>query len=274
MPRIFTVDEERELSQHIGRFAQAGFPFTLMEIREIAYEYATANDITGFSVTKQIAGEKWARGFLRRHSKELAMRIPKLLSVYRAKCANRNVVNNWFDLYEDLVNKCQITDSNFIWNTDECGCIDIPKARKMVCKTQYKAHLLSYKDKGQTTTVSTFVSASGLVCPPVVIHKGGKVGVGWRNDCPQDVTVAFSDNGWINKRVFYQYGQVFIKFLKDRNLLGPGKKHILLMDSHSTHEFNYKFMKLMIDNGIEVISFPAHTTHCLQVCTYIDTVRL
>ena len=113
--------------------------------------------------------------------------------------------------------------------------------------------------------MACFVNAAGMHLDPVVIHKGGKVSPGWRVDKPEGVMLSYSSNGWINKRIFYEYGQQFIRFLKDRNLLGPTQRHVLLMDSHSTHEFNYQFMKLMVDNRVEVLSFPAHMTHCLQV---------
>ena len=42
------------------------------------------------------------------------------------------------------------------------------------------------------------------------------------------------------------------------------KRHLLLMDSHSLHTFNYQFLKLMNDNKIVVLAFPAHTTHVMQ----------
>ena len=52
IPRIFIPDEETELAGHIIKFAQAGFPFTLVEIRSIAFEFA--EQYTG--VQSQVTG--------------------------------------------------------------------------------------------------------------------------------------------------------------------------------------------------------------------------
>ena len=46
---------------------------------------------------KKVAGRKWFKGFMNRHA-GLTLKLPKLLSVYGAKCANRDVLNGWFDV--------------------------------------------------------------------------------------------------------------------------------------------------------------------------------
>ena len=85
-PHIFTSDEESDLAKHISMFAQAGFPFTTTEIRTLGYEFAEEWGIQGFSVVGKVAGHKWFKGFMSRHA-GLALKLPRLLSVYRAKCA-------------------------------------------------------------------------------------------------------------------------------------------------------------------------------------------
>ena len=99
-PCIFTPEEEEELAEHISKFAQSGFPFTTVEIRGLGFEYAQERGIEGFSGMKKVAGRKWFKGFMSRHA-GLTLKSPKLLSVYRAKCANRDVLNGWFDVYEE-----------------------------------------------------------------------------------------------------------------------------------------------------------------------------
>ncbi len=60
------------------------------------------------------------------------------------------------------------------------------------------------------------------------------------------------------KQVSHQYGQLFIEFLKGRGLLGNGQKHLVLLDGHFAHLFNYPFMDLMKQNGIAVGCLPPH----------------
>ena len=43
-----------------------------------------------------------------------------------------------------------------------------------------------------------------------------------------------------------------------------GENHLLLMDSHHAHKFNYNFMMMMKEYKITVLAFPAHTTHVMQ----------
>ena len=65
IPRIFTPDEETELAGHITKFAQAGFPFTPVEIRSIAFEFAELNSIQGFNPKSlgKLVGGNGLRGF-------------------------------------------------------------------------------------------------------------------------------------------------------------------------------------------------------------------
>ena len=41
------------------------------------------------------------------HHKELSIKTPKLLSVYHAKVANPEVLNNWFELYKEVFGREQ-----------------------------------------------------------------------------------------------------------------------------------------------------------------------
>ena len=90
---MFTPVEEYELAEHIGKFAQASFPFTPKEIRELAFECAHLNSIPGFNEMTKTARYKWLRGFLK-CNKQLTIKMPKLLSIYRAKYANKEVVSH------------------------------------------------------------------------------------------------------------------------------------------------------------------------------------
>ena len=128
---MFTPEEEHELAVHISKFAQAGFPFTPKEIRELAFKYTHLKGIPGFNDMTKTSGYKWLRGFFR-CNKQLTIKKPKLLSIYRAKCATKEVISRWFELYKEVLEKNSIGGSLYIWNVDECGCIDNPKAKKVV----------------------------------------------------------------------------------------------------------------------------------------------
>ena len=124
---------------------------------------------------------------------------------------------------------------------------------------------MSASQKCETSTALAFVNATGLSTKPLIIHKGQKVQQAWKNDKPQSYSLGASENGWITKRLFCKYGKVYIQMLKNQGLMqDKNKKHLLLMDSHNSHTCNYQFLKLMNDNNIVVLAFPARTTHVMQ----------
>ena len=73
-----------------------------------------------------------------------------------------------------------------------------------------------------------------------------------------------SKTDYINQELFVEYGENFVQFLKQRELLGNGQKVLLLLDSHKSHLFNLHFMQYMKANGVEVCCFPPHCTHIIQ----------
>ena len=100
-------------------FAKAGFSFTTTEICTLGFEFAEEQGIPGVSAAEKVASHKGFKGFMSRHT-GLALKLPKLLFVYWPKCANRNVLNGWFDVYELFLEEKGIN----IWNINECDCID------------------------------------------------------------------------------------------------------------------------------------------------------
>ena len=262
-PRIFTKDQETELSSHISSFAQAGFPFTRREIRFLAYEYAEANNIQGFNECTREVGKHWMELFMERHE-ELTLKKPKLLSIYRAKSVTRTVINTWFELYKDLMWEHGIHSPTQCWNFDETGAIDCNRSQSVVGVTGEKTHQLTPSEKGVTTSVVTYVNAAGLRTKPMIIHRGQRVQDVWRTGMPFGYCLACSDNGWINKKLCYEYGKVFIDYLHSRGLLNNGMRHLLLMDGHKSHTFNYPFIKLLHENNVIVLCLPPHTSHAIQ----------
>ena len=117
-------------------------------------------------------------------------------------------------MYEHLLNVFKIEKPMNIWNTDESSIQDIPKAEEVIRATGKKAHIMSLKEQGETTTVLTFANACGQVFPPLAIFKGSKVSDAWHTNAPPDITVQTSPKGWINKDVFLNYAVRWVHWLK------------------------------------------------------------
>ena len=69
--------------------------------------------------------------------------------------------------------------------------------------------------------------------------------------------VKASENGYINKDLFQEFGAAFVSFLKKEGLM-TGLPH------HYAHLYNYEFLDMMKSNNIHVFAIPSHTSHWLQ----------
>ena len=100
--------------------------------------------------------------------------------------------------------------------------------------------------------------------PPLIIYKGAKMSDLWLLNKPPNVTLHCSPKGWINKQVFFEYAQNWIRWLKKHEGLSTDRKHLLIPDAHKSHIYNLQFLKLMTSNNIEVLAIPGHPSYILQ----------
>ena len=255
---------EQELATVVYQFCERGFPFTGKRLKKLAYELAVANKRKGFSPKKMMAGRYWLKGFLERFP-NLKKKNAKNLSIHRAKCANKVLISKFFQELTQWVREWKLEYKPFhIWNVDESGVGDVPNEQQVIGITGVPASQTVAGEKPQNTTVVTYASAGGLCMPPMIIFKAGKVDSSWREAAPSGYAIRSSKNGYINQQLFAEYGELFVRFLKEKHLLGNNQKVLLLLDSHKSHLFNLQFMTYMSSNGVEVCCFPPHCTHLLQ----------
>ena len=117
----------------------------------------------------------------------------------------------------------------------------------------------------------THASTGGLCMPTVVIFKAGKVNSSSREAAPSGYVIRCSETGYINQQLFAEYGELFVRFLKEKSLLGNNQKVLLLLDSHKSH----LFMTYMSANGVEVCCSPPIILICyspLMMC-HLHTSR-
>ena len=176
----------------------------------------------------------------------------------------------WFLQFEGLLEEMGLWDPTDaskgkprqIWNVDEKGVEDIPHVRRVVGVKGQDTYQLVAGEKGSRSTILAMVNANGDHVPPMVIHKGMRVQPGWDTNKPQDTMLRCSKSGYINKQLFAEYGARFVRFLNSEGLLGL--PHLLLMDSHFSHLYNYQFIDMMQSYNIQVLGFRPHTTHLVQ----------
>ena len=208
-----------------------------------------------------MAGRKWLRGFLLHHP-DITLKKAHNLSIARAMGANPTVIGNWFKLLKDVEDTAGIISPDQIWSGNETGIQNVPKEVKVLGMKHIRTFQQVSLEQGETSTVLSFVSTGGKVCPPLVIHKGQRVQETWRLKAPGDIQLSATTKGYITKSQFHQYGVHFIKYLKKEGL--ANKKNLLIVDGHKSHLYNLPFYEAMRANGIEVLTIPPHTSHVLQ----------
>ena len=259
--RIFTEEEEEMLVEHLLVLADGGFGLTPLEFRMLAHDWAQFN---GMQVSEgDMMSYNFLKMFVERHT-ELKILKPMEISYYRATAPSYEVINRWFESYGELIERHNITNPVYIWNIDETGMKDQPKAEKVITRRKGVRLSIVHGERGQLTTVLAFANAAGMVSKPVVILKGKKLRKKWIENKPEGWVATVSKSGWINKEVFLMTGRHFIKYLEELQLLGPQHKHILLLDGHSAHSSNWRFNTLMAMYNVSVVTFPPHATHFLQ----------
>ena len=119
----------------------------------------------------------------------------------------------WFDHYVSLLEKHNVGPHQ-IWNIDETGIQDQPHSEKLLLPRDGPKFQLVAGEKGQLTTILCASSASGMVANPTIIMKGKKVQTSWREGCPSNWNVMYSESGWITKAIMVLTGRAFLKFLQ------------------------------------------------------------
>ena len=169
----------------------------------------------------------------------------------------------WFQKFTSILGQMGINSSERIWNVDEHGTEHAVKSKRIVGIKNVRQFQKQSRKKPNRTTMVTYVNAAGYALVPLIIHKG-KYHDSWRQGCMPGAMVRGSKKGYINKRLFADYGKKLIYHLHANGNLGQGKRHVILMDSHYSHVFNYCFMKMMYERNIKVLALNPHTSHWAQ----------
>ena len=257
-PRSLSVEEEFVLKDHITSFGKRGFPLRPQEVRTMAHEMAEEK-------IKTREGDEmsynWQKGFMARHQ-DLGKKVARAISISRATSPTREVVEAWFHQYAELIEQLQIEDPSQVWNIDEVGVNECPKTGVFIVDEKIKAQLVIPRERGQNITIVSYCNAAGDKSPPMIVMKGKNRQDVWAQHMPRGWHLRASESGYMNKRLFAEYGNIFIDYLHSKQMLE--KKNLVIMDGHPLHVYNSHYLLTMKRNKVEVLMLPAHSTHFLQ----------
>ena len=162
-------------------YARRGFPFSQNQLRVLAYEMAARDGQKGFSPIKQRAGRYWLKGFYQRYP-EVRKKMAVNLSIAHAIGANPAQILKFFNEYRRWLDT---------WGLERTF------------------QTVSW-EKLQNMTIVSCVSAGGLAMPPLIIFKVNKIKPEWREAAPTGYMVRGSASGYINGKLFQEFGEHFV----------------------------------------------------------------
>lgn len=145
-----------------------------------------------------------------------------------------------------------------IYNCDETGVTIVFKPGKVVAELgRRNVYAVSAAEKGWTHTILSYISASGLSLPPMMIYPRKRpVPLSQREGAFPNTLFVLSDSGWVTSELFLEW---FIFFLQNI----PPARPVLLQDGHGAH-VSIELIELARANDVHLLCLPTHTSHLLQ----------
>ena len=147
---------------------------------------------------------------------------------------------------------------------DEKGfIIGLLAKAKVICWVGRRPPRVTQDRTRQMLMVIECCCASLYILPSFVIFKGTAQYMGWHTETGDpDAKFAYSPNGWTDDELALKWLRHFDQHTRDHEG-GAGCQRLLILDGHHSH-ITLEFCQYAIRNNIELLCFPAHTTHLLQ----------
>ena len=250
--RYLDDEEESQLVRFIIGSSKMGYAKTKMEIMLIAEELIANKG-------KEIKlSNGWWESFHKRHP-SLTLRSAEKLSYARYVATDQDLLNNYFDLLYQTMEKYQLFDSPAqIWNCDETGLpLDHKPMKVVVEKGQKHPRTVTTGNKKQITVMAC-ASAAGRAIPPLVIFRRKSLNGALIEGEVPGTMYGLGGRGWIDSEIFHDWFK--FHFLLHAPAVRP---LLLLLDGHSSH-FHPGSIELAARDRVIIFCLPPNTTHLLQ----------
>lgn len=258
--KIFSDEQENEMVEYIVEMENRFFGLTYKDLRQLAFDYAHANNIpNNFNKDTRMASKKWLYGFLRRHN-NITLRKPEATSYARATGFNRHAVKIFFDNLAAIYETHNLIPDR-IWNIDETGVTTVQKLPKILAKKGKKqVGGLTSAERGVNVTVVASMNAIGNFLAPAFIFPRKKIKPELMDNAPNGSPAFTQDKGWMDRDVFLKFMEYFVEQTR------PSKERFILviLDGHSSHTKSMKVIDFCRENGVILLTLPPHCTHKMQ----------
>ena len=118
-------------------------------------------------------GKNWSTRFIKDNANKLQSWFSRQLDANRARAADPELLQDFFDLFYVIVLRNRILNQN-IWNMDESGFMMgyAASSKVVVPAGKRNSHLVTQDGGRNNVTVVECVSAAGCTIPPMLILNG------------------------------------------------------------------------------------------------------
>ena len=256
--RILLNTEEITLTAWILDLADRGHPLKLCHIEYMANQLLSARRGPDSKV-----GKCWTQRFITRNPEIRTERYRKY-DYERALCEDPKMIQNWFDLVRNTINKYGIPPSD-IWNFDESGfAMGVLGSGMIVTGVNSigKQSSVQAGNREWTTTVDA-INAEGAAIPPMIIFTGKLHQAAWYDPerFEPEWSIGLSDTGWTNDELGFEW--LTKVFNPNTNKIRQSTWRLLIMDGHGSHA-TPRFDAACKELNIIPLYMPPHSSHLLQ----------
>jgi hypothetical protein len=264
--QLLSNAEEDALSLWCKRLTAGGYPASHQVVKEMAMEIllrrvAKINTADMQLVTTPTIGKEWVKRFLKRHP-ILATVSSKAIDSSRWRDTTPEVINTWFDVFEDVLNTYRFEDHN-IYNMDETGfAIGTSQSNRVIVDSSLRTRYKAEPGRQEWVTVVECISVDGTALPPLVIFKAKNISGNWiSKSTPWDWLFSNSSKGWTsNEHGMEWLRRVFQPATREKAM---GKPRLLICDGHDSH-ISGNFIVHCMEYNIVLLVLPPHTSHYTQ----------
>ena len=211
--QLFSEAEEAEFVQYLLTASKMFFGLSPKATRKLAFEFALdlGKDIPEKWKVRQLAGEDWFSGFMRRHASNISVRTPEATSLSRITSYNRVNVNLFFENLKSLYSRFHFEPQS-IWNVDETGLTSVRNPGKIVAPKGIKqVGAVTSAEQEVLVTLCCAVNALGHAIPPMFIFPRVRYHERLVNGGPPGCIGASHKSGWMTKENFLVFLCHFVK---------------------------------------------------------------
>lgn len=259
--KIFTSEQEKELSDYIEYCAQLFYGLTTKDCRRVAYQMAKANNIKipRSWIDSEMAGFEWLRSFRKRHP-EISLRKPEACSLARATAFNKHNIESFFGNLKSVMERHpSFADGTRVYNLDETSTTTVQRPGKILARKGTNTTKVTSGERGTLVTTCCIVSATGQALPPAMVFPRKKFQPHMIHGAPPGTLGLAAASGWMNAEIFVDVIKHFTKHVS----ASKENPALLIMDNHESH-LSIEALDLAKSSGVTVLTLHPHTTAKLQ----------